>query len=121
MHSEGESCHPDWNDVKNSIVRANLQVSLLKGTIMANTDFGPFKGGKNKFTKQEACEHFVKTLSLQDYQEYMEDIARDRALQVDDEAVPSTPEEWLESRTVDNRGIFVIHLVMKSELEMRKT
>ncbi|CAE8701071.1 unnamed protein product [Polarella glacialis] len=107
LHTEGESCHPDWNDVKNSIVRAGLQVSLLKGTIMANTDFGPFKGGKTKLTKQEACEQFVAGLSTEDYQEYMEDIARDRALPLDDEGVPASPEEWLESRTVDKRGIFV--------------
>ena len=85
-----EALHGSWNDIKNSIRRANLQHVLLLGMTMGNVMHGPFKSGRNAQTLQEAVEHLAQNIGINEFEELQDLIAGDRQVDPDDELVPQS-------------------------------
>ena len=57
-----ESTLSAWNDTKNGVRRAHKQHCFLLPTILSNMGHGPFSGGKNKQSLNEATRDFAESL-----------------------------------------------------------
>lgn len=86
-----ESCHSQWNDVRNGIRRCGLQHTLLLSAVLCNCAHGPFSGAKNSWSLMEAAENLATTMPAETFDRVVEQMMED--LQLDDEDSESLPQQ----------------------------
>ena len=107
LHVEAEALHNLWNTVKNSAKRANLQSSMLLGTLLANCSHGPFTSGSNALSKQRAAENFANELTASEFTSLREEMLSDRAGEDDETGIPESADDIPFLKTIANLGAFV--------------
>ena len=106
LYLEPEYCHPAWNNLKAAIRSVGLQPTFLKATLMSHVNHSPYGSGVNMNIKREVCESLIESLTLEEFQKLIEDMAWDRGVAPDHEDLPNTPDELLSEPTIAKRGIF---------------
>ena len=104
---EPEACHSQYNDCRNSLRRCGLQHTLLLSATMSNAAHGPFAGGRNKWTLDEAAESLTR-MSTNDFADLVDLMAEDLGCDPEDtELLPESPADIPLHRSLKNLPPFV--------------
>ena len=87
-----ESTHACWNDCRNSIRRTGLQYCLLLSALLANCSHGPYSGGKNRQTLEEAAED-LQDMHGDSFHILVDEMMADMRCDPDDPRLPKSPAE----------------------------
>ena len=71
-----ESTHSSWNDCRNALRRSGLQYCLLLSGLLANCSHGPYGGGKNRQTLEEAAED-LQGMSAESFDILLDEMTND--------------------------------------------
>ena len=96
LHIQPESTHSMWNDVRNSVRRSGLQHTLLLCATFCNTAHGPFAGGRNKFTLDEAALNLSSSMSQTAFDDLCDQMCADQHLEPGDcdaDMLPQDPSD----------------------------
>ena len=118
VHSEPEYAHPAWNNVLLSIKRAGLQPAMLVSVLLSHVNHGPYSSGKTMEVKRELGEAWIQRMDSNEFEQLREQLAFDRCCDIDDDEVPTEPEQLLAEPTIAARGIFVTCLSNGSEVHL---
>lgn len=106
---EPEHSHPLWNATKRALRECDLDLAVMKLTIVCNFGHGAFCTGDRLLSRQEYLHKYLQKQDAAYFQEIAFEIARDNDehhLVVDEDHAASLIEDFMNAPSIKNRGLF---------------
>ena len=106
--AEPELAHPAWNTYKKALKTSCLDEAAMKLTIIANYGHGAYVKGDRLLARQEYLRSFLEKQDSSYFQVLSEEIMMDKGVSdVDEESASFLLSDWMECKSIKNRGGFV--------------